>query len=185
MERLNAVVEGLSKALLVCAGIAMTAMMLHICADVVARYLFNKPFTGTLEIVAWYYMVACVFLPVAYVQARRQHLMVEVFTLGLNKRQTAILDAVVALLSLAYVALLTWLVFNAAVGATAKWEIKDVTFFDLPVWPVRWFLPLSFGLMSIVLILQAINDFWYGFTGEGRPTLDIVAGEAMTLEQRP
>ena len=60
------------------AGVFVVVMMLHIVADVLAKWLFNYPIVGTLEIVANYYMVALIFLPLAYVQRAGGHIIVEV-----------------------------------------------------------------------------------------------------------
>jgi len=172
MEQLNMLVEKLSKVLLVIGGIAIILMMLHISIDVASKYLLGHSINGTLEIVAWYYMISCVFLPLAYVQARRQNLTVELFTGGLPDRAKSLIDGIVALASIAYTGLLTSLVFQRAVKSTVEWEIQDVTYFDMPVWPVRWILPLSFGLMSLVFLLQGIQDLRFAITGRGRPSFD-------------
>ena len=166
LERLA---DRLSNVLLALGGVAIVALMLHVCADVVGKYFFNQPIMGTLEIVSRYYMVACVFLPLAWVQLRRQHLTVEMFTMGLSERRLAALDGAVALLGFAYVAVLTWLVFGQAVDATRDNEFLSLTFYDLPAWPSRWVLPVSFGLFALVLLLQAWFDLRYALTGEGRP----------------
>lgn len=172
MMRFERGVEVASTFLLYIGGVGMVAMMLHICADVAGRYLFGKPITGTLEIVSWYYMVACVFLPLAFVQIQRQHLTVEMFTMGLSNRKLAALDGVVALAGLGYVALLTWLVFGRAVDATIDREILDLTFYDVPAWPSRWVLPVSFGFFAIVLLGQAVVDLRFAVTGQGHPSLE-------------
>jgi TRAP-type C4-dicarboxylate transport system permease small subunit len=172
IDRLERIADRASRALLALGGIGIVVMMLHICADVAGRYLFNRPITGTLEIVAWYYMVACVFLPLAFVQIQRQHLTVEMFTMGLNRRRLAALDGVVALVGLVYVALLTWLVFDKAVDATLDHEILALTFYDVPAWPSRWLLPASFGLFAVVLAIQALADLWFAFSGRGLPSLE-------------
>jgi len=159
----------LSGALLWVAGAAIIVLMLHICADVAGKYFFNQPIVGTLEIVSRYYMVACVFLPLAFVQLHRKHLVVEMFTMGLSARRRAALDAGVALLGLAYVTLLTWLVFGRAVAATRDNEFLSLTFYDLPAWPARWLLPISFGLFALILLAQFIDDVRFAVTGSGRP----------------
>ena len=79
-----------------------------------------------------------------------------------------------------YVSLLTWLVFEQAVESTHRNEIQDVTFFDMPVWPSCWVLVVAFGIMALVLIAQALRDFRFGLTGEGRPTTDKKAATMMT-----
>ena len=162
-------------------GGVIILLMLHITADVAGKYFFNKPIIGTLEIVSRYYMVACVFLPLGYVQIRRQHLTVEMFTMGLNRRRLAALDGIVSLAGLAYVALLSWLVFAQAVAATRDREILSLTFYDMPAWPARWILPVSFGLFAFVLVAQAWIDLRFALTGRGRPTI-YRKGDGMVVE---
>lgn len=168
MGRVEAIVGWMSKLLLAVGGAAILLMMLHITADVAGKYFFNQPIVGTLEFVSRYYMVACVFLPIAYVQLHRQHLMVELFTMKLSPRRTALVDGIVALFGVVYAAVLAWLVFGQAMHQTGRREFFSITYFDLPVWPSRWFLPLSFGLLALVMLVQAISDLRFGLTGRAR-----------------
>ena len=171
MAALERVLERYSQVLLWIAGVAITLMMLHIAADVVGKTIFHQPMTATLEIVAWYYMVATVFLPVAFIQLRKKHLMVELFTRHMTPRSMAKLESFIAVLGAIYVGILFWLTLEQAISSTIDNEVQDVTFFDLPVWPSRWCLPLALGPMTLIMVLQAIRDFRYGFTGRGEPTL--------------
>src|SRR3546814_20205192 len=74
--RLSALNDRLAKALMFLSCAIMLAMVLHIVADVMARYLFNQPLAGTIEVVSNWYMVGVAFLPLAYVQWHREHLIV-------------------------------------------------------------------------------------------------------------
>lgn len=167
LERLLALISNI---LLAVAGLAITVMMIHVGADIVAKAVFNRPIVATLEIVAWYYMVATVFLPVAYIQVRKKHLLVELFTRNMSPARLALLEGVVAVLTFVYVTTLAYLTFEHAVETTIAGEVQDATFFDLPTWPARWLLPIAFGTMALVLILQAVRDLTYGITGRGAPT---------------
>jgi TRAP-type C4-dicarboxylate transport system permease small subunit len=165
-------------------GIALTLMMLQISADVLGKYLFNRPLIATLEIVTWYYMVAAVFLPVVYIQIHKKHLMVELFTMGWPPRRMAVLEGIVAVVGTVYVGTLAVLTGIHAADQTAAGEIQDATFFDLPVWPSRWLLPIATGAMALVFLTQACRDLRFGFTGRGapslqpKPTLDMPVEEA-------
>jgi TRAP-type C4-dicarboxylate transport system permease small subunit len=170
MAALERLLERFSLALLWIAGAAITLMMLHIAADIVGKTVFHQPMTATLEIVAWYYMVATVFLPVAYIQLKKKHLMVELFTRNMSPRNLAKLEGFIAVLGAVYVGILFWLTLEQAITSTLDGELQDVTYFDLPVWPSRWCLPIAVGAMTIIMVLQAIRDFRYGFTGVGEPT---------------
>jgi len=166
-----------SVVLMVLGGIAVLAMMLHVVVDILSKSLFRYPIPGTLEVVANYYMVAVAFLPVAYVQLRREHLVVEVFTMGLSPRGIAFVDGIVGILGTMYLGLLTYLVFGNAVDATRIRSYVDITLFDLSTWPARWILPASFLAMAAVLISQLIADFRFAFTGKGREPETPDAGE--------
>lgn len=143
-----------SNFLLVLGGIATTLMMLHIGADIVGKYFFNYPIPATLEIVAWYYMVAAIFFPVAYVQLHRKHLMVELFTQKMSANRVAALEVVTASISLLYIGTLFFLTLQTAIKETANGEAQDATFFDLAVWPSRWILPIALGVMAIIVVFQ-------------------------------
>lgn len=174
--------DRLSRVLMLVAGIGIILMMIHVAADIVAKFVFNAPVVATLEIVAWYYMVATVFLPIAWIQIRKKHLMVELFTRQMAPRRLAMLEAAIAVLSAIYVGILFYLTVETAIEKTISWEVQDVTYFDLPVWPSRWFLPLPVGAMTVILILQAVRDIRFALTGAGEPSLqptaDLDIGEA-------
>ena len=59
------------------AALALFLMMLHVTADVLGKYLLNRPIPGTAEVVASYYMVAAVFLPLAWVEVRQGSIVME------------------------------------------------------------------------------------------------------------
>ena len=70
--------QWVAKSAMVLATLFLVLMALHVSLDVGLRYLFGKSFTGTLEFVSFYYMVAVVFLPLAYVELQREHISVDV-----------------------------------------------------------------------------------------------------------
>lgn len=155
---LRKAIDLLSEVLLAIAGFALVMMLLHVGADVAGKYLFNRPVPGTIHVVAWYYMVAVAFLPIAYVQIRREHLMVELFTMNLSATARAWIDLFVASCGALYSGLLAYLVLLDAMKATARREYLDVSLFDLVVWPARWILPVSFALTALVFLLQVVSD---------------------------
>ena len=89
-------------------GIALLAMMGHVAGDVIGRSFFGAPIDGTLEIVSGYYMVAVVFLPLAFVTRNDDHIYVELFTRRMGAGRIALLDAAVEFLALLFVGFLAW-----------------------------------------------------------------------------
>lgn len=165
MHKLERLMAGASTALMVAGGACLLLMMLHVTADVLCKYLFNYPLIGTLEIVSYYYMVAAVFLPLAAVEQARGHLFVEVFTSRLPARAQILIDGVALLLGTAYLGVLTWRTGVEAVRQTRVLETWDATFFDIHVWPTRWFLPVGCAALTLFMALHAVAQVVYGCTG--------------------
>jgi len=154
---LCAVSGALAKALMFLASVVMLLMVLHIVADVVLRQFFNSPLPGTIEIVSNWYMVALAFLPLAYVQLHREHLMVEVFTRDVSPRVLRRIDLVVQIACIALLALYIAQVANAALAKTELREALEGTWFDIPVWPTRWFLPIGLAAMALCILAQLLG----------------------------
>ena len=140
-------------------AIAVLAMMLHVTADVLMKVALNQPIMGTLEIVSFVYMVGCTFLPLAHVQLSRTLIIVEVFTQNLTPEKNLRFDIGAAVLTVAYLLLLAIMGAVVAVAKTGIGEAQDATYFDLPVWPMRWVFCISCGLAALIALYQLIDDF--------------------------
>lgn len=140
-------------------AISVLAMMLHVTADVLMKVALNQPIMGTLEIVSFVYMVGCTFLPLAHVQLSRTLIIVEVFTQNLAPEKNLRFDIGAAVLTVAYLSLLAIMGAVVAVAKTGIGEAQDATFFDLPVWPMRWVFCISCGLAALIALYQLVDDF--------------------------
>lgn len=140
-------------------AIAVLAMMVHVSADVIMKVALNQPIMGTLEIVSFVYMVGCTFLPLAHVQLSRTLIIVEVFTQKLAPEKNLRLDIAAAVLTVAYLLLLAIMGSVVALAKTEIGEAQDATYFDLPVWPMRWVFCASCGLAALIALYQLIDDF--------------------------
>jgi len=161
MARLNACrfPEALGQALAFVGGIAMLLMMVHIVADVAMQHFLNDPIDGTTEIVAAYYMVATVFLPLAYVAFMEGHLVVELFTGRMTGRRLNLLIAITGLATLTYLAFVIFHTADEAVLRTRDGEAWETSVDLVAVWPSRWLLPIGLGAMAIVVLFQTIRRF--------------------------
>lgn len=139
-------------------GVLVMAMMLHIVADVLSKWLFNFPLDGTLEIVSHYYMVGLIFLPLAFVQQKGSHIVAEIFTQNLADRARAGLEGVVGIFMFVYVVVFVWTSAGEAIDKTRDFEYLEATEFFITIWPTRWFLPIGFGFMGLYAIHQAVRN---------------------------
>lgn len=164
MAALERLLHRLSIILMVIAAIAILLMTFHITADVFMKVFLHKPIVGTLEVVTYFYMVACIFLPLAHVQSDGTPILVELFTQNLRPGAIARLDALGELLTAVYLGMFAWWGGALALRKTAIGETIDATYFELPIWPMRWVLVGSCALAALVALLQV---FRHRATGPG------------------
>ena len=148
--------QAISRALAFFAGVCLIMMMVHVVADVAAKYVLNMPIEGTLEIVSAYYMVAVVFLPLAIVELRREHIYVDMFVRQLPMRPRVWLYAFTGILTAGFFGLLAYVTFGAAMHSFKINEMMMGTSF-IVVWPGRWFLPIGFGAVTLAIVLHVIK----------------------------
>lgn len=132
----------------------LVLMAVHIVADVGARYFLGRPLDGTTEIVSRYYMVALIFLPLAYVQATGRHVEASFFADALPDKAKAALGCLTSVLMLAFAVLLAWQAGIEAARSTAISEKLQTASYFLLTWPGRWIPVLGMALVA----LQSLVD---------------------------
>lgn len=158
MRGFERAVRKLGEGMAVVGGIAMVVMMLHIVADVATKFLFNDPIDGTTEVVAAYYMVAVVFLPVACVTFAEGHLIVELFTSWMTGRRLSLLNGFAGLVTLAYLLFLVTYTGAEAVRRTLEGEAWETSVDLVAVWPSRWLLPIGLAAMLLYVLIETIGN---------------------------
>ncbi|MCW5771182.1 MAG: TRAP transporter small permease [Rhodospirillaceae bacterium] len=142
-------------AMLLVSKIMIVAMALHIVADMALRAISTAALGATIEIASNYYMVALTFLPLAYIQRRRGHLVAEVFTQRLPARGRRVLDAAMDVALAVFLGLMAVKTGEAAMAATAAREYVELPDSVLPIWPAKWLVPAGFGAMALCALAQA------------------------------
>ncbi|WP_170984539.1 TRAP transporter small permease [Rhodoligotrophos defluvii] len=140
---------------LLAGSIGLALMMLHITVDVALRYFFRIALVGTIEIVSYYYMIAVVFLPLAFVERKSEHIEVELFVqyMPIKARNAFYIFGRVA--AIVFFAMLAYQSWQDAIQYTRIGE--EPMGLELPIWPSRWILPISFGLLVLALVLHTIK----------------------------
>ncbi len=159
---LRRIIDGLSAVTALGAAIAVILIMLHIVADVVARFIFGRPLPGTINFVSNFYMVAVVFLPLALSEKRKAHISVEVIWSLFPPRLQRRLEVVVLLLTAGVFALLA---VSSAKQAWIKFVAGSVLLQDdviIPVWIAYFLLPIG----SAVMVLATIKNLAALFKAE-------------------
>lgn len=148
--------EWLGKTALALSAVFLLLMALHVSLDVILRYLFGTSFPGTLEVVSFYYMVAVVFLPLAYVELKQEHISVDVLVGRFPTRIQLVLYLFAGTLGLIYFGMLCYQSYLDAVQATTRLETAMANF-RFYLWPSRWALPVGFGAMCLAILANMIK----------------------------
>jgi TRAP-type C4-dicarboxylate transport system permease small subunit len=135
---------------------AVALMMVHIATDVVAKYIFGVPMPGTITFVSNYYMIIVAFLPLAFTERMNGHISVEVLVEHFPHGLQRWLSVFAMLISASILAFMTWQSFIDAERARAIGTFEIEQDLKLLIWPARYLLPFSCGLMTLTLVAKII-----------------------------
>jgi len=143
----------------------LIAMMLLTCGDVFLRYIFRRSIMGTTEVTGHYFMVAVVFLPLAYgMITRGGHIRVDFVVSRLPLRLQRILETVGLLLSLGVYVLITW---YGAVGGLHAWRTGETMVnVALPLWPGRALVVIGGTLLCGQIIVGICRNVGRSLHGD-------------------
>lgn len=156
MKPIGRVISWINTAASGLAGILVLCMVAHVSADVTMRYVFEQPMDSTILYVSAFYMVAIAFLPLGLVEQKDSHIAVELLVEKFpDKLQTFLLfvATVITALVTAGVAVRTGQEAYAKY-LTGAYSIESGG--KVITWPTYLFLPVGFGMMSIVSTWKVI-----------------------------
>jgi len=143
-------VEG---ALGVAASTILLAMMLLTFADVVLRYLFNRPMAGAFEVTELLLLVL-IFAGLPLVTYADEHALMDFIDRLLGPRGTAVLERMVQLLCAGVMFLLAWLVW---LKADRIWAYRDATdVLRIVYGPFVYFMAVTIGVTAAIHLYKAV-----------------------------
>lgn len=136
------------------AAVMLFLLMVQGTADVVGRYLFNSPISGTMER-GQVLLALMVFLSWGYTQIKKGHVSVELFILKFPPRVRAVTNLATTFLTFVFFVLIVWQATLAAMGTHKAGEVIYVIHW--PLAPFQLFVPLGAIFLCLVLILEMIQ----------------------------
>lgn len=161
----------LTRILMFIGGIGLLLMMLNITLDVFLKAVFNAPIQGTVEVSSYYYMVAVVMLPMAFVEFEDDQISVDL----LFNHFPAAIRSICLLFTLTLTAgVLTVIAWRTGQDAIRAFRVGEVVMGsrEIIVWPARCMLPLGFSLAAIAAGLRAIMLL------QGKEVINLSSNEA-------
>jgi TRAP-type mannitol/chloroaromatic compound transport system permease small subunit len=116
------------------------------------------PIPGTLEIVSYYYMVAIVVLPAAFVEMTRQSIAVDLFYQLMPNWMQVVCVAAVLLFSFVAYGMLAWITWPDAFRSFRMNELVMGPV-DVVIWPARFLLPLTMTVTALVCLWHLLRFF--------------------------
>lgn len=151
------VLDRFARLQLAIAALAVLAILLAISLDVVLRTTLSAPLTGTMEVVSFYFMIPVVFLPIMILEVRGEHIDTDLFYRFFPVAAKRLSVIVSGLLSVGIYGLLTYITFEQAISSTERGEVAMGVNL-MPVWPVRWILPLAFATSALAAFALTIRN---------------------------
>lgn len=150
---LKRILDRISDAAGLIAGIGVVMLMIHVNAEVVSR-LLNYPLVGTIIFVCNYYMAFLVCLPLAFVERINGHITVEILTQTFPDSVQRHLYSLTYLLSAAVAFIVAWASWIEAVSKYKLGTFVMENDVPIPIWHGYFGVPLGYGLLSLVLLVK-------------------------------
>jgi TRAP-type C4-dicarboxylate transport system permease small subunit len=132
-------------------AVSLFIMMCLTAADVLGRYVFNKPITGTFELTEFMVLIL-IFSFLANAQAKKAHVTVDLILSHFPKAFRVYVELFNHIMSLVLMILIAW------IGALRALELKEVAEaspnLGIPIYPFAFFLVLG----CIVMCIEYIRD---------------------------
>lgn len=150
------IVKGIADVLGNIGVVLLGVLMLLGAADVIGRYLFNKPIIGTMEI-GEILLASMVVLGWSSTQFAKEHVSVEFFVSRVPRRARLRLNFATTFLSLVLFGLITW---QSVVAAKVYHEAGRLVYtINLPLAPFQLVVSLGALILCAVFIIQMVQLF--------------------------
>lgn len=137
-------------------GIAVLALMMGITGvDVFLRYVFNRPITGSTEIIA-HMMAIIVGFGLAYCAVMKGHVTVDLVISRLQQRTQAVINAVTTLFSFGLLSIMTWQLCCHMKELFASGESSVVLL--IPAFPFVALVALGSAILSLVFLSDLLDS---------------------------
>lgn len=124
--------------------------------DVVGRYVFNSPFTFTVEFTE-ISMALIVYLGVGLTTHDRGHIVVDVVTLRLPESMRSLMSLVTNVLSFMFLVIVIWRLWQRAAFLLEKGDTTQIWL--IPLWPVAFLMAAGSVFLLTGIFLQTVEAF--------------------------
>ena len=154
IRALNKVTDKVNVALNYLCMSLLGVMLLLGTADVMGRYLFNRPVSGTYEIFG-VLLPSIVLLGLAYAQAERAHVRITMVLELLSPRLQRVFNIITTIIAMAMTVIIGWFGFDLSMLFLDSGKRIDTIM--MPKWIPQLVVPLGALALFLVLSVQLIE----------------------------
>ncbi|MCK5542099.1 MAG: TRAP transporter small permease [Desulfobacterales bacterium] len=140
-------------------SIALFFMMALTFADVIGRYIFNKPITGALELTE-FFMAIVIFLGLVLLTSEEGHVTVDLFDSFIPDKVKVIQNIFINIINLVIMTVISWQLWIKAGEAAGYGDRTE--YLELPLSPLIYFMSIMVGISGLILFLILIKSLKMG-----------------------
>lgn len=145
----------LTRVLSILATLALLTLMGHVVLNVIMRYFFRAPLYGTFEIVGSWYLPIIALAGFVWAKIRKVHIETEVIYALLPGRSQREMDLIAH--GIGFALCLAFTVYTAIEAAHGVRINAMAGASQVPVWPVKLAVPVSFGTLTVLFALDVVR----------------------------
>lgn len=153
--RLEAALTKVERAVTAVAVFCLFAIMLIVVADVFMRYVVNRPFSFTYDLVGLYLMAGLFYLALSDTFAIYAHVSVDILVHRFSPSVRRLCEMATCLCGIAVFSLITWLGLNRAIENFVNSDVLAGAI-PWPSWASAGLVPLGCALLTLRLLLHLV-----------------------------
>jgi len=161
------------------AGVFCLAMMMLVTAvDVLSRFLFNLPITGSIEI-SGIFLLLTILLGIPYAAARKQHVSIDILVSRFSEKIRLNIESITLLVAVLMFSIIVWRTVKYAVFKQGMHAATPVL--DIPLAPFVYVTALAFALLTFVLLIELIQHLMLCINNRKQAVLWVVTAGLVIL----
>ena len=134
----------------------LLVIMLLVTCNVISRYVFHYPFSGTLEIIELI-MVVVVYTGLAHTQFLKAHINIDLVLTRISEKNQLICEVISMAFAVVLFSLIAW---QGSLAFIEAYEIHEVTegSLEAPLWPAKLALPFGCLILCIRYLIDIVHN---------------------------
>lgn len=153
------VTDRLSTMLNLIASLALLTMIFLTCFDIFMRYFFNRPVTGTYDLVSLLGALLASFA-MPYTMLKKGHVAVELVVQRLSRTKQLVVETATHLVAILLFLVLVWQSAVQAVDMKRAGEVTPTLL--MPFYPIVICMSVGFFVLSLAIIVNLIELYLRG-----------------------